>query len=283
MLPPSKHVAGLPPALDEATMRGLNVNPAKRFATAREMARTLKEAIAPSTTSVVGDWVTDAAKEALDARHARIAQHRGDSAVLSPSQTRRPCRPRRSQRRRSRRSRKPFPASAAATPLEPTTRGDIAVTDDMILTQLSSISGSSPGRPSLLGRSPRRMWLGAVGAALLLGMVVVASVSRHSIPASRMASAIPGPSSPDMPALAASALATPSTVSGGEPSTPDASTSAVVPSDLPNGSAFVDPTLAPARYPSARRMGQTPGQVISHPPATPSSPAKAAYNPLEHL
>ena len=44
-MPPSEHAPGLPPALDAVTMRGLSVDPAGRFATAREMARALEDAL----------------------------------------------------------------------------------------------------------------------------------------------------------------------------------------------------------------------------------------------
>ena len=88
--PPSAHAPGLPAALDAATLRGLSVDPEKRFATAREMARALEDAIPLVAPSKIGEWVEAIAKDSLDARNERIAaiesassDPRGDDATAT--------------------------------------------------------------------------------------------------------------------------------------------------------------------------------------------------------
>jgi len=85
-VPPSHHVPGLPPALDEVTMRGLRMDPAERFATAREMARALENAAPLVATSVIGEWVEMIAKETLEERSTRIAAIETESASDSTLQ-----------------------------------------------------------------------------------------------------------------------------------------------------------------------------------------------------
>ena len=65
-------------------MRGLSVDPDERFATARDMARALEEAIPLATASRVGDWVEETAKDALDERSARIASIESASSTQAP-------------------------------------------------------------------------------------------------------------------------------------------------------------------------------------------------------
>jgi len=82
--PPSKYHAGLPAALDEVTMRGLSVDPTKRFQTAREMARALEVATSLATPSMIGEWVETTARETLLERSVRIASIESDSAARVP-------------------------------------------------------------------------------------------------------------------------------------------------------------------------------------------------------
>ena len=53
-VPPSAFVPGLPEALDAVTLRGLSVDPALRYPTARDMARALEEAGPLMTASKIG-------------------------------------------------------------------------------------------------------------------------------------------------------------------------------------------------------------------------------------
>jgi hypothetical protein len=72
--PPSKFVPDLPEALDQTVLRALQTDPSQRFASAREMALALEQAISPASPSEVGAWVAALGHEALALREARIAQ-----------------------------------------------------------------------------------------------------------------------------------------------------------------------------------------------------------------
>jgi serine/threonine-protein kinase len=45
IVPPSRHASGIPRALDKLTLQGLSFDPARRFPTARDMARALEDAV----------------------------------------------------------------------------------------------------------------------------------------------------------------------------------------------------------------------------------------------
>jgi serine/threonine-protein kinase len=83
--PPSRRVPDLPPALDAIVMKGLERDPALRFATAREMAAAI-EAAAPIARPIdVGAWVEATAGVLLHARAARIAEIEAAPAVRAPA------------------------------------------------------------------------------------------------------------------------------------------------------------------------------------------------------
>jgi serine/threonine-protein kinase len=71
--PPSKYAAGIPAALDDLVMRGLDLAPDRRFATAREMALALEKCAPPSFASDVSTWLEAKAGDALAQRAARVA------------------------------------------------------------------------------------------------------------------------------------------------------------------------------------------------------------------
>jgi serine/threonine protein kinase len=148
-VPPSRLVAGLPPELDAVTMCGLNLEPHLRFATAREAARALENAMPAVAASVIGEWVEAMAKATLDERSARIAAIETDSSLyVLPN----------------------LPPARPGVRAEPTT--PLVAAGDEGLTQLSSGSVSTPAGPSPGGR--RRRWAVAIlasGAALALVVV----------------------------------------------------------------------------------------------------------------
>jgi serine/threonine-protein kinase len=72
--PPSKLVQGIPPALEAITMRGMDLDPEQRFATAREMALALQQEVGIVAPSEVGDWVASIASERLADRTRTLAQ-----------------------------------------------------------------------------------------------------------------------------------------------------------------------------------------------------------------
>jgi serine/threonine protein kinase len=72
--PPSKHAGKLPAGLDAITMRGLAVDPARRFVNAREMARALENCVQFATASDIGEWVERLVGSELATRTMRIKQ-----------------------------------------------------------------------------------------------------------------------------------------------------------------------------------------------------------------
>jgi len=79
--PPSTYAPDVPARLDEVTMRGLQVDPANRFESARAMALAIEEATPLVSTSKLGDWVETVAKDSLGSRSARVATIESDSAA----------------------------------------------------------------------------------------------------------------------------------------------------------------------------------------------------------
>jgi eukaryotic-like serine/threonine-protein kinase len=152
-VPPSAYVEGLPPALDRVTMRGLSVDPALRFPTARDMARALEEAIALTAASRIGDWVESAAKETLEARSARIAaiEHESNASAHPPDPAFAPSS-----------TSGAFPASSASQP-------------DLVSTQLTA-SMSAPDR----ARRRRMAFVATASAGALVAALLFAKVSSHS-------------------------------------------------------------------------------------------------------
>jgi serine/threonine-protein kinase len=72
--PPSAFAPGVPPELDAIVMRGLDRDPARRFASARELAILLEERIGTATARQVGDWVKTVAAEPLAKRALMVAE-----------------------------------------------------------------------------------------------------------------------------------------------------------------------------------------------------------------
>ncbi len=92
---PSRRVPDLPKALDEVVLRALARDPAARYATAREMARALEQAMPPASSVEVSAWVESRAGSRLAARaelvarvESRIAALREDEVTLTASDPR---------------------------------------------------------------------------------------------------------------------------------------------------------------------------------------------------
>jgi serine/threonine protein kinase len=70
--PPSEFAPEISPALDAIVLKGLALRQEDRWATARDMAFALEEAVPPATHAQVGAWVEQVAAKALAERQARI-------------------------------------------------------------------------------------------------------------------------------------------------------------------------------------------------------------------
>jgi eukaryotic-like serine/threonine-protein kinase len=82
---PSRFDSTIPSALDDLVLRGLAKDPSVRFATARDMALALEQAVAPATTSLVGSWVEDLVADRLRRRAEQVAEVENASQPSVPA------------------------------------------------------------------------------------------------------------------------------------------------------------------------------------------------------
>jgi len=78
-VPPSSIVPGVPARLDAIVLRALQRDPAKRFATARDMATAIEFAVRAASPRAVGDYVAATASDALTRRARMIREVEGSS------------------------------------------------------------------------------------------------------------------------------------------------------------------------------------------------------------
>jgi eukaryotic-like serine/threonine-protein kinase len=240
-VPPSKLVPGLPAVLDEVTMRGLSVDPAKRFPTARDMARALEDAMHLAPASRIGDWVEAAARQTLDQRSARIASIESDSSVHSM-----PVGPASSRELQESLASAPSLATLGL----PAPSVDIHVeTDEAVRTQLSSGSVSRP-RPSMSGGKRRNMGLVAAGGAgTLLVVAMAVALLRQAGPA---ASSAPTPFVDVPPTAAPQPALGESSASSSPPPAASSATAAAPPLDSASSTAAASAHPAASARPSVR-------------------------------
>jgi serine/threonine-protein kinase len=245
-VPPSQHTPGLRRSLDLVTMRGLRVDPAERFETARDMARALEDAIPLATASRIGDWVEAMAKETLEERSARIAGIESDSTPQAQK-------PRtRGTSMTSEELLATVGSPASSLPAEATS--DVGG-EEVLFTQLATGLGSS-GSTSLPTPNRRRTWLVATAVTLFAAMAIVAVYARRSSAPSPAASAtLPVPSHDEAPPPAASASAPPAQVEAVSSAAASASVAAPVASNAPS------PT-APGRHTAPRPTPSTPCKLV---------------------
>ncbi|MBI3200214.1 MAG: serine/threonine protein kinase, partial [Myxococcales bacterium] len=79
--PPSSLNPAIPPEVDALVMRGLAMNPAERWSTARELAITLERTVGVASPYEVAEWVQSVAAETLAIRAARVREMESTSAV----------------------------------------------------------------------------------------------------------------------------------------------------------------------------------------------------------
>jgi eukaryotic-like serine/threonine-protein kinase len=72
--PPSQVSSRVPPEVDAVVLRGLDRNPAARYATARDMALDLERAVRVASPAEVGEWVQTIAGDALTKRAVRVKE-----------------------------------------------------------------------------------------------------------------------------------------------------------------------------------------------------------------
>ena len=167
-------------ALDRVTLRGLERDPRKRYATAREMALDLERSIAVASASEVGAWVEAAARDAIAQRSETIAEIENTQPSGGPMSDG----GLRLTAERLAAARATDPTSTP--PPEPRPPIDAVETKMDAVTQTSAVLGTSassttdpqagvpvPGAAPWPRRLPLGRWaLAAVGAGALLGGVI---------------------------------------------------------------------------------------------------------------
>ena len=160
--------------LDVVVMRGLDRDPAKRFATAHDMAVALERCLAPASAAEVAHWLEQAAGPAMARRAAAIAAIEGGEADGSTSST--------------------MQAGSVDGPVQPTADAS----------SISVVSGVTAGASSV--RRRRAWWLLAAG--VLTSVVVTAGrvswrgsgAARSPVETAQHAATSPIPSSAPGPA-----------------------------------------------------------------------------------
>jgi serine/threonine protein kinase len=257
--PPSHYVRDLPAGVDALVMAGLACDPAKRFASAKDMAERLVRLVPPALPMDVGAWVEEMASEALAQRAASLAEIESSSgmtvragAISGPAAL--------AALGRDRDADDTVPRSRDRTPVQ---------SDDVALfsSQTSSLSIETPRRSLAEMVRPHRGWL--IAAAAVTCLVLVAGV---------VALARRGGASSGDPRATASQVSRPvATVPPSEhgasasppaqPSPSIAATQRVLPSPGPSA-----PTSAVARVASPAAATEGPKANPSPPPPPPRPP-----------
>jgi eukaryotic-like serine/threonine-protein kinase len=207
--PPSKHAPDIAPALEAVTLRGLDRDPAARFATARDMALAIEAAVSPVAASTVGAWVDSVAHAELAERSRLIEIVEVDSAS----------------------GRGPRRGPRANAIVNETISGVRTVTEPDVHTDTSVVSSSD----AVVGAGKRRspIVVGAIVAGVFALFVTVGIVeTRHG---TETPSATPAPSA-SVATVDSSEAPSASSASSVASMTSDGTTSASVPSSPPTAS-----------------------------------------------
>ncbi len=235
-------------ALDAVVLRGLERDPTKRFASAREMAIALERCVGLASPSEVGEWVEHAANDVLTRRAIKITEIESSSSVDGgighdivggashrhyESETKVEV------------GHEETHAMAPAPASRPKVLEEVA-------SQMSSISVSRAGDALPPSSSRRRTWL--VAAALLfviatIAVVLVVGTTKTDAP--RSSASVESASAPPPPA-----------------SIPAATTTATA-----SAQADVDAAAAPMPMPSARSSAPTKPPLRAPPPPTAKKPS----------
>lgn len=192
--PPSAFASGAPPALDAIALRGLDRDPARRYATARDMALDLQDRVGLVPPSEIGDWVARVAEGPLARRERYLAELDG---LLQSGESLRRLEP--PVLAAVPRPEEPplTPEPAAPAPPVPPPRVDAeAATRRVSVSSLASLLGASP-EPV---RSASRRTKVAASAVALLAVFAAGTAGFANRPSAAGATA---PAPPDVPAEAA--------------------------------------------------------------------------------
>jgi serine/threonine-protein kinase len=242
--PPSVHNPEVPTVLDELVMTGLHLDSAKRFGSARELAKAIEQAITLVTASEIGEWVQDLASDSLGELAQRVAEVESRTDIMTLGDDELP-------------SSISGPQSAQADDQDeiPTRLGEVPTSSREAAelptgsSQLSSITVAKaveqPPPPN------RRLLLGVAVASLVIGGATAAFTTRGvestdgASTASGATDIVPEASATSIAASASVALPSPSSMSSASIVGLPAETSSVAPSSRPPSSAAGPTTARP--------------------------------------
>jgi serine/threonine protein kinase len=250
--------------LDAIVMRGLERDPSKRFATAREMATALEEAVQPATVAQVSTWVESVAADVLSERTARVQeiesrsadvrQHMDDVITKLTSD----ADVTKTQERSS-------GSGKLIVPLPPISSSE--------LLSKAHIPVSSSG---FLAPAPRDPWPRRAAFLLLIiaaGVVALVARSGRDSPRATVQVTSPAETATALPAPTKAAAAEHESTAPGDPALADAAVATNAPA--PSGSSLPTASAAPS---SASRQAHRAGGVSAPPPA-PSKPTVDCRDP----
>jgi serine/threonine-protein kinase len=245
-IPPiSELVPNVPPELDAVAARGLDRDPTKRFATGREMASALEQAVRPATPTEVAAWVAHLSSESLRKRSAQMAEVEIVSDVSSSGAA----------------QAKMFLAELASGP-DPLAPEEEAKSTK---SEMSHVSMAAATEPPPAPRSRRGAWY-VVGAVALGGVALAATRSTWQAPTaaatsgSAPAAVAAAPSPPDPTVAAPTATATP--------------TATPTPTDAATGAPSTVVRVPAAKHPPRLQPVASPPQSTSASPLAAPHPAK---------
>jgi|GEM_PF-3183797 len=222
--PPSHLRPEVSRALDAIVLRGLDADPSKRWATAKEMAEALENAVRPVARSTVAAWVQDTARPTLLVRQQSLAYVESYSAPGVPASIPPPAPPSRSV--------------STGEPPAPEVSGAFGLNQSA-----SRAKAIQPVR-----RRWRVLWVSSALAGVLLGLGLLSSVLGRTSASSTVAN--PNPSRMAKPSAQSTLpLAVPSLVPVAESAAPAlsvspsvAATQSSVVSDRPQRKRAIAPT-----------------------------------------
>jgi serine/threonine-protein kinase len=211
--PPSVHNPLVPKVLDEIVMKGLSIHRAKRFGSARELARGLEQSMTLVNAFELGEWVEGLASEPLGHRADCVAEIESRTDIMQMSD-----------------NGVPASLSGAHAALEddiltqPSVTGPHEVVDEAELldgeeaTGISQLSSISVARGVPARRPARRLLLplllATLGAAALVAVLLSGGGDEPTAPASTAAAAstakAAAPATQHLPPVAATSTASPS-------------------------------------------------------------------------
>jgi eukaryotic-like serine/threonine-protein kinase len=271
---PTAVVPSIPPAFDAPIMRALSRDPARRHATARELALELERCVGIASPTEVGEWVEEIVGHVLSAREDRIAEIESNSVSLrmpvelQPASERTPTHAP-IQLEPHERTMKMGSGHwiAPAPPSSRSGRPPRVLTAPIDDPTSSRFTGSALSVPT-----DRRLPVFASIAGLVILVAMVSFILLKKGPASASASAAELPPSAE-PTTSAILIADPVTV----PIVPSAPPIEPAPSETASARPVVAPHPAPPPKPAPRPVAPAPPPKDCDPPYTIDAQGRRKY------